>query len=299
MGRDDIAFPLREAVLSIRLGGAVHTLSVVSIALSLLLVGLFAAGWVNLAHLVGLVRSQAEITVYLKDGVPERDVQAAVAALARWPGVLDVRQVSREEALAEMRTLLGDESAVLEAFGSANPFAAYLAVRVVPEAAVAVAGAAGRLAAVERVQDNRELLNHLVALSRGAGWVGGGLVASAGVVALVVVSHVVRLSIHARKDEIETLRLMGASEGFVALPFLLEGLLTGGAGGFLAALGLAGLLPLLGAVLARVLPFVPLAPWAPAWTVAAGLAVGLGLVCGGFGSRIALGQPHDRRPSQG
>ncbi|BDG62434.1 cell division protein FtsX [Caldinitratiruptor microaerophilus] len=286
--RGDLTFPVREALLSIRLGGAVHALSVASIALSLFLVGLFTAAWLNLDHLVGLVRARAEITVYLKDGAPESAVESVRATLATRPGVRGVRRVSREEALAEMREVLGPEAAILAELEGANPFAAYLAVRVEPEAAPAVAAAAAGLPAVEYVQDNRELIGRLASLSRVATTAGLGLVAAAGVVALVVVSHVVRLSIHARRDEIETLRLIGASEGFVALPFLLEGVLTGGAGGALAALGLAGLLPLVGAALARTLPFLPLVPWAPVWVASAAVTVALGLLCGGLGSGIAL-----------
>lgn len=289
--RGDLAFPLREAVLSIRLGGAAHALSVASIALSLFLVGLFTAGWVNLRHVVDLIRSRAEITVYLKDGATAPEVERARAVLLARPGVREVRSVSREEALKEMRDVLGPEAAVLAELGGLNPFAAYLAVRVEPEAAPAVAAAAAGLPVAEYVQDNRAVIERLAALSRVATVTGLGLVAATGVVALVVVSYVVRLSIHARRDEIETLRLLGASERFVALPFVMEGLLTGGAGGFLAALGLAGLLPLLGAVLARTLPFVPVAPWARAWALSAGVTAGLGLACGALGSRMALGRP--------
>lgn len=228
---EDQAFPFREALLAIKLNPDSNLLSVASIALCLILLGFFIAGWQNLGHLVQMVRSEAEITVYMEDRAGEEEIGSAAAMLASQPGVLEVNRVTKEQALARMRDLLGKEADILEAFEGVNPFAAYLEVRVVPEYATVVAETAAHFPGVEMVRENREVLARLVSLSRAMVWVGVAVAAATGTAAMVIISHIVRLGIHARREKIETLRLLGATEWLVQAPFVAEGAILGGFGG--------------------------------------------------------------------
>lgn len=284
----DLGFSLREAVRALGRALSMHVFSGVSIALSLLLLGLSIVGWSNLQHMLGMMRGQSTMTAYLRENATPAGVRTAEGAIAGEPGVRRVRFVSAAQALAQMRRTLGPNGKLIDELGGVNPFTGYLAIEVAPADAAAVAQFAQGQAAVLQVQDDGAVLQRLAALGRAADLAEVGVLGIATVVALVVVSHVVRLSIYARREEIETLELMGASRAFVSLPFFFEGMIVGGGGGLFAGALLGALLPLLTSAATRAVPFVPLLPWPPLLATSGSSMLVLGLICGAAGSALGL-----------
>ncbi|MFO7156898.1 MAG: ABC transporter permease [Pseudomonadota bacterium] len=184
--------------------------------------------------------SRVELTLYLSDELDEEEgrrlaQQAAdtVGGSARW--------VSPVEAMERLRRALGDEEGILLDLPF-DPLPASIELRP--------AGAAGvdelphlaevllRLPGVEEVDWGRDWAQRLSALAAFAERAWGALLAILLCGAALLVGAVVRFAVHARREEIEILRLLGASDGFIRLPFLLEGLFAGALGGFWAALAL-------------------------------------------------------------
>jgi len=187
-----------------------------------------------------------------------------------------------------MQELLDTEAGLLQAFDGFNPFASFFEVRVVPEQAAQVAEAAASLPGVERVRDNKEVLSRLVSLTWAVKWVGAVVTIAVGVVVMVVISNIVRLGIYSRREEIEIIKLLGASEWFVATPFILEGTIIGGLGGLISILTLLGLYPGLYALLHRSLPFVPFIHWSATLKPLSLIVVALGICFGGLGSTFSV-----------
>jgi cell division transport system permease protein len=286
---------LRQAAATLWLNRRLYAGSVLALGLVLALVGGALVGRANLAAVAALARSRAEITAYLRPSTPPAAVAAAEANLDRVPGVTAVRYVDAGTALVQMRAVLGPDAPILRQLDGQNPFDPYLAVTVRPDRGPAVAEAARRRSGVEWVQDSAPVLRRLQALIRvaqGAGW---ALIAAALAVATVVVAHVTRLSLWARRHEMATLRWLGAGPLFVALPFLLESLLLGSIGGLVAGALLLGAGAALGTTLSQLLPFLPWQFGAGVLIRAAGATVGIGLGCALLGALAAV-RPWADRP---
>lgn len=185
---------------------------------------------------------RVELTLYLADDVTEEagrrlaeEAAAKVAGSARW--------VAPEEALERLRAALGDEDGLLLDL-PLQPLPASIELR--PGVAAGVdelphlARVLASLPGVEEVDWGRGWAERLAKLSRMAE--GGLAVVLAALFSgsLLLVGGVVRFAVHARRDEIEVLELLGASDAFIRLPFLLEGMFAGAVGGGYAAAALLG-----------------------------------------------------------
>ncbi|MHB1418686.1 MAG: cell division protein FtsX [Bacillota bacterium] len=257
-------FFLSEVYTSFRMHILPTCISIMTIMLALTTLGLMVGGSLNLGRLTNAVRSQAEISIYLKESLSDDGAWGLTGKIRDIPGVRTVHLVNKQQALGEMTGILGNSSEILTAFDGLNPFAAYLEVTVIPEQAGEIAQKAIGLPGVDAVRDNRELLTRLIKLSTVLLWIGLVVVGAVGLLTMVVVSHIVRLGIDTRRDEMEILRLLGASNSFVAAPFILEAMVIGGLGSLLAFSALLGLLPGISSLLKEALPFFPLVPWSQA-----------------------------------
>jgi cell division transport system permease protein len=209
------------------------------------LVGAFVLLIQNMQELLDEFGDDLHVTAWLEDGLAEPDQHELVRIVATVEGVERVRLVTKEEALGRFREGVGRGGEFLEGLGE-NPLPASLEITLVPERR----SAAGLRAVVESLtglpgvedlgsgEDWVEGYLRAVALVRG---VGIGLTAILGFATLLIVANTIRLAVLARRDELEILALVGASRSFVRVPFLLEGLVQGAAGGALALLLLLGL----------------------------------------------------------
>lgn len=212
--------------------------AVVTIGVVLVLVGAFLLLVSNMEELLDEFGDELRVTAYLDADLSadaRRDLAARVAALA---GVAEVTRVSPEQALERFRSSVGSGVRLLEGL-DANPLPASLEIVLSPEAR-----SAGGLAAVSA---SIEVFAGIDDLSSGREWVQGylraiSLVRTIGVglgvilafATLLIVANTIRLGIISRSDELEILSLVGASRGFIRIPFLLEGVLQGGVGGAIA-----------------------------------------------------------------
>jgi cell division transport system permease protein len=233
-------YSFREALAAFRRTPLLTMLSVVAIGFSLFVVGLFGLTAYNIRRAIEQVEEKVEVVAYLNDDVQPQQVAVAEQEIRALPEVASVRSVSKTEAMATaMQTMeeFKDVSADLEA----NPFPASLEVRLKPgqRTPAVVARVAKHLGAypfVEDVRYGREWLDKIFILRQilgGAASIIGGAFA---LVAAIVIATAVRIAVFARREEISIMRLVGATDGFIRKPFLLEGLATGFAGGILSAL---------------------------------------------------------------
>jgi cell division transport system permease protein len=287
-----IVFAWEEAVHSLGRSGRSALLSVGTIAIAFLVVGAFLMASTAAQQVVSEWAQAAELSIYLRDGVTAGERTAIDARLAAGaPDVAAVDFVSKEEALARFRAgfpELQDVTASLDG----NPFPASFEVRLRREAPAASADAlAGAMAAMPGVADvryDRELVARLLAAVRSARWmaIGAALVLLLG--AAMTVAAVVRLSFHARRDEIDIMTLVGSPLGYIRGPFVMEGALLGGLGALAGLLLLraayAALLASLGDVAVVAGSAVPFLAW-PLTAGLAALGVGVGALAGLLATR--------------
>lgn len=269
-------YSFREALAAFRRAPLLVALSIVAIALSLFVVGLFGLAAHNIRLAIEQVEERVEVVGYLRDGATEEQIEQARAEVLALPEVLDVRYVSKTEALA---TAVRDLAEFREIYAEldVNPLPASLEIRLkpghrTPEAVERVAQRLYGFTFVDDVRFGREWLDKIVSLRRIAGGAAAILGVAFAAVAAIIIATAIRIAVFARREEISIMRLVGATNAFVRRPFLLEGLLAGVLGGALAVGLTFGAFRAIDAALFRI-AWLPL-PWAAAG-VLAGAAVGL------------------------
>lgn len=228
-----------EAAASLWRGRKAAILSVLTIAGGLFVLGFFLALNTNLQRVVGRWTESAELSVYLKEDATAAQLQV-VDDLISQSGLAASRDyVSKQQAAARFKQDFPDLSGAADRMDG-NPFPASFEVRLKPEvreAGAAVDNLAATLAGVQGVADvryDRRWLARLNAVVRFLRALGLAIVVLLAIASALTVANVVRLAASAREDEIEIMALVGAPLAFVRGPFVVEGILQGGAGALLA-----------------------------------------------------------------
>jgi len=233
-----LAYFAEEAVTSLWRSRLINALSVGSIAVSLFVLGAFLTVASNLNDVVARWAEKVQVTFYLEDELEPRIRESLENRLEDEEAVTRVERISRDEALDRFRKLFADLDTLPEDLGE-NPFPASLEVTIHPDyrSPDSVArfvqsyeGAPG----VEEVQYDLlwiQRLSTAVRLVRGVGAFLGGILVLAGI---FTISNVIRLTVYARQDELDIMRLVGATRSYVRGPFVVEGMIQGGLGGLLS-----------------------------------------------------------------
>ena len=290
-----MAFSVGRALQGIRRNAL---MSLAAIATMVLMLLLLAGFWVLQAGLVAgvaYVEEKVEIVADLRD-VPGAEAalavqaQALAADVAALPEVSSVHYVSKEEALARFRERLRERGQTdLTGYLDRNPLPASLEVGLVDprEYEPVVDLLEGREGVVDDVVEVQLLVERLTSVTdvlRTGGFVVLGLI---GLVVLFIIVNTIRLAVVARREEIEIMRLVGASDAFIRWPFIFEGAFVGLLGAALALGVLALLAPPVSDLMYGFFRVLPLELGALARDVVI-LVVGTGLLVGVVGSWISV-----------
>ncbi len=205
--------------------------SITIICLSFLIVGVFLALSNNLRHTARELSNNMTVAFFLDKNAAAADVEALAADIRREPFIEDVRLVSAAEAMDRFRAGFPDLKDILANLKD-NPFPASLEARVRSKASAAgdvvrFVDAMKTRPGVVDVQFNQDWVEKMQAFGRLAGAIGlflGGILVLA---SFFIVSNVIKINVFARGNEIEILRLVGASNIFIRIPFWLEGMAMG------------------------------------------------------------------------
>lgn len=288
-GSADIFYILTDAFRSLRENIGTTILTAFTLAFSLAIFSLFVFVIMNLNGVVEGWGEKTQLIVYMKDA-QALQVESAGQALGAVPGVKSTEFVSKEAALGRLRQELKGHEGILDGL-DANPLPASFEVKVheefnQPERIAEVAGRIKALGWVEEVQYSREWVEKLSAFVRFAQLSAVVIGVFLGAATLFIMSNTIRLAVYARKDEIEIMKLVGASDMYVKAPFILEGLIQGFFGGILAMCVLAlGRYFVLGSIPAY-LRFAVELPFGGALFLAA--LIGSGMLMGVAGSLISM-----------
>jgi cell division transport system permease protein len=285
----------RTAAQGIRHAPFVHFIAVTTIAIALFTAGLARGGGRLLDGLISSFGGEVELTAYLAPGTsPDKAAELAATLEKRTGGKATV--VLPELALARLSEQLGDLGGALKDLPE-NPLPISVEVSVPPEARAAenlrgIAEKTRQLEMVTGVDYGEEAVERLSAIADALRY--GGLIAFAIVVVttIVIVSATLQLAIYARREEIEIQKLVGATDRFVKIPFLIEGLLQGLLGSLLAVGALVAFSAVVGPHLTSLFTFLA-SPKLSTRLVDARLVIELltvGCTLGLSGSFIAVGR---------
>jgi len=212
-------------------------LGIVTIAFSLFAVGLFGLVAVNIKDTLASVEDRVEIRAFIAEGTPAEATGAAIGDIGSFPEVARVGYVSQEDALKRARSELGEFRDVFDA----GFLPASIEVRLKPgfRSPERVKAVAARIASYQFIDDVRygqEWVEKLARIRNIAGIAGIALGLAFATVAVIIIGTTIRMAVLARSREISIMRLVGATDGFIRRPFLIEGFIKGILGGCVALL---------------------------------------------------------------
>ena len=233
-----VGYAVEEAWVSLKRSGRSALVSIGTIAIAFLTLAGFLLVSVNVQRALDQWLEAAEMSVYLLDTASDSERITLEQYLKSQPVVAAVEYVSKERALERFRADFPELRDVTEGVGE-NPFPSALEVRLKADtadddAAVALARDLGGRGGVGDVRYDREWLGRLVGLVNRARFAAGLVAAILMLGAAFTVAAVVRLSLYARRDELEIMQLVGAPFSYIRGPAIVEGSLLGGVGAVVA-----------------------------------------------------------------
>jgi cell division transport system permease protein len=226
---------VREALTASRRAPLLSILGVVTIAFSLFAFGLFGLVAINIRTALDQVEERVEVRAFLDDSTEIESVAAAMKDIGEFPEVVRVEYVSKEQALARARKEMGEFADVFEA--GVLPASIEVYLRSGMRDPITVKSVADRIRTYHFVDDVRygeEWVAKLYRLRNIATVAGVALGIAFAAVAIIIIGATIRMTVLARAKEISIMRLVGATDMFIRLPFLIDGLVKGVLGGLLA-----------------------------------------------------------------
>ena len=224
-------YAIREALAAFRRAPVLTGLSAAMVGAALYVMGLFGLATYNLHLALTAIEERVEIVVYLRDDARQSEIDQAEKELGSLGEVARVHYVSKRDALAKAKEELPDFSDLFAA-AEVNPLPQSLEIELRPgarttEVVERISAKASAYPFVEDVRYGREWVDKLFTLRRVGAFTAAVLGGAFFLVAALIIGTALRIALFARREEIHVMRLVGAKNGFIRRPFLLEGAIAG------------------------------------------------------------------------
>ena len=225
----------RRAVSDILSNRFLNLITIVTIALSILVVSTFALFFENVNRVINSWNRGLKVVAYLDDDFVPSMLPALAARVQAMDDTREVRFVSKQEALASLKNEMGPESTFLETLET-NPLPHALEIRINGDALewdgiAGFAGAVDALPHVDSVEYGQRWLGRFLVFFNLFKITGYAMSSLFFMIALFITANTVRLALYSRREEVEIMRLVGATDRFIVTPFYIEGLIQGTLGG--------------------------------------------------------------------
>ena len=263
--------------------------SVLTVTLSMFILGVFLSAVLNINHMASYLENQVEMTVYLKDGLTTDQVMGIGKYLKAQPGMKEIKFTNKDQAMKDFRERMGDQQGLLDAING-NPLpASYQMSFQTPEQLKTAAEVVAKYQGVETVQYGKDIIEQLYKVAQVIRLSGIVLIIFLAGAELFIISNTIRLTVFARRREIQIMKYVGASNGFIRWPFLFEGMVIGFFGsGFASLILWEGYKTVVSEMAAAGLIFVPMIPLWPFMGYTTLIILAAGIVIGVMGSAISL-----------
>nr|WP_296005953.1 permease-like cell division protein FtsX [uncultured Veillonella sp.] len=281
----------KEALKSMKRNGLMTLASISTVALSLFMLGVFLCGVINLNNMASSLENQVQLSIYLKDGLTTDQIMAVGKQIKAIPNLKHLEFVNKEQAMKEFKARLGDQQQLVNALGDVNPLPnSYVLTFDNPSDVKATAKLAATFQGVESTHYGQDIVEELFRITQVIRIGGIVLIGFLAAATLFIISNTIRLTVFARRKEIAIMKYVGATNGFIRWPFLIEGMLLGLVGAVIAVLCVGEFYHFITMEVSESLAFFPLVPMFPFFYDVAIYILGGGIVVGAIGSTISLKQ---------
>lgn len=284
-----LAYFTGQAFSSMRRNSWMTVASIGTVAVTMIVLGIFLLLGGNIQSFAGNIESQVEISLYLQDEISSQQIDELAQKLAALEQVETVKYVSKEEALEELREMYGESGDFLAGLEMDNPLRNGFRLRTHrPEQVLEIVPALRILDGVAEVQYGQGFVEQLFTVTNILRVVALGLMLGLAAAATFIIANTIRITVFARRREISIMKYVGATDWFIRWPFIIEGMTLGLIGSLIAAGLIAWAYQAAVVNLAVSVPFFPLVkPWpfllgVTGWLLLIGTAIGV------IGSTVSL-----------
>lgn len=283
------AYSLRSALRSVTHTGLMSLASVSTVAISLLVLAVVLLMAANLQAMASTMEGQVQIKVYLKENQTDEVKKGLKQRVDATPGVVSAVFISKEQALEKVKNEFKDQRDVLEGLDEVNPLRDSIEVKAAdPKQVPALAESLAKLPGVAEADYGKDTVDKLLKFTQAVRATGIGLVVLLLIATVFTLSNTIRLAVYARRREIQIMKLVGATDWFIRLPFIFEGVLLGVLGSAVALSTTAFGYAYIVTGVANSMPFLPLIRADEIIGQLSVILLGIGCFLGAVGSVISL-----------
>ena len=205
--------------------------SIVIVMSSLCLFGAYISFSSNINYISDQFKSQYAVCAYLEKGTPEERVKAIEEEISKIKNIAEVKFISEADALEECKKMFGTDYDFLNGLEEDNPLRASFEITLKDiSKANTVAEELGKIIDVSWVKNNQDFVSQIMDISSGLKNGSFVLMIIFAIISIFIISNTIKISVSARKDDIYTMRYVGATNDYIVVPFIIEGLIIGLAG---------------------------------------------------------------------
>lgn len=195
---------------------------------SLLLVGISILAYYNVNRIIGGMETKNEIIVYFNDDTTDAQLEVIGNQLREMDNIVEVVFYSKEEAYESLKASMAEYDVLFESLGDDNPLPDAYRLKVADiDQTDRTMDQLERLEHVYSIRAPYDFINILTQLRQILTWVMGAIILAMVVVSMVIISNTTKASVFARREEIQIMKYVGATNAFIRLPFFVEGMITG------------------------------------------------------------------------
>jgi len=219
---------IKEGFRSIKANRQMSIASIGILMACMLLIGAAVIFSLDVNEVVGYVESRNEIVAYVKDGISDEENTEIGLEIAKIENVAEVTYVSKEAALNEVRASVANYEQLLQALEDDNPLPASYRIKLKQNSDLKTA--VGKIEAInyiDSVTAPTDVANTIANIKKSVNFVGAVLVIILGLVSVIIISNTIKVTVFNRRREINIMKYVGATDTFIRLPFLVEGVIIG------------------------------------------------------------------------
>lgn len=226
---ESISYFIVDSIKSLKRNKTLSTISIITVSASIFIFGVFLLMMLNVKQGINQVQSKAEIKVILQDNIKPEDKSQLEKKARSTKGVVDVIYESKEAALNQLKNQLGSKnSGLLEGVEKNNPLPNSFILRVDKlEDISRIADNIKSEKGIEQIKDQKQIINKLIVMLNVVEWVGIVLFLILVTISIILIGNTIKLTVYSRRREIGIMKLIGATNWFVRIPFLIEGMIIG------------------------------------------------------------------------
>lgn len=226
-----------DALKSLKRNRTLTLASMITVSLTLYMFGTFLLTGLNANQVVMNVESRLEVQVFFKDGTNKESKDIISNELKKIPGVVEIKYETKEQALEKYKEQLGEENKdLLQGLDKKNPLPESYIVKVNnADITKDVVESMKDKQGIDHVVANKELIDRIDAFTKGIRWIGIAAFVILVPISLLLIGNTIKLAVYSRKKEIGIMKYVGATDGFIRWPFIIEGVIIGLAGSIISS----------------------------------------------------------------